>query len=75
LGEVEATLAHRDWELEQAQNRIKQMETALSQNDGAMQNDELQRLKAELGEQSKEKAKLEWRLGEVTQWWNDAKWR
>lgn len=22
-----------------------------------------------------EKSKVEWHLGEVTQWWNDAKWR
>lgn len=22
-----------------------------------------------------QKRKLEWRLGEMTQWWNDAKWR
>lgn len=75
MGEVEATLAHRDWQLEQANNRIKQLEGSLSTSDSAKVNDELNTLRAELAKQSDERSKLEWRLGELSQWWNDAKWR
>uniref|UniRef100_A0A914H272 AMP-activated protein kinase glycogen-binding domain-containing protein n=1 Tax=Globodera rostochiensis TaxID=31243 RepID=A0A914H272_GLORO len=75
LGEVEATLAHRDWELDQANNRIKQLETSVAATPSATINDELERLREELTRKVEEKSKVEWKLGEVNQCWNDAKWR
>jgi len=78
LGEVEATMAHKDLQretvekqLHEAQNRIKELESITvsdSSPSSTANHEEIQRLKEENG-------KIEWRLGEVNQRWNDAKWR
>lgn len=37
--------------------------------------DEITRLSSELNKSGEEKSKSDWRIGELLQFWNDAKWR
>lgn len=37
--------------------------------------EELNHLREEVRKLADQKSTVDWKLGEVTQWWNDAKWR
>ena len=50
--------------------RIGELEADLAQKQ-----DSEKHLRCVVDEQNEQRAKLEWRLGEVNQWWNDTKFR
>lgn len=50
---------HWQGEFERSHKRVGELEAEMTRKDNF----------------EEQKRKLEWRLGEMTQWWNDAKWR
>ncbi|KAI1722969.1 glycogen recognition site of AMP-activated protein kinase domain-containing protein [Ditylenchus destructor] len=74
VGELESSIAHKDYELDQSSNRIKQLESVLATPVTNM-SEELKHLREEVRKLTDQKSTVDWKLGEVTQWWNDAKWR
>uniref|UniRef100_A0A915ECC3 AMP-activated protein kinase glycogen-binding domain-containing protein n=1 Tax=Ditylenchus dipsaci TaxID=166011 RepID=A0A915ECC3_9BILA len=64
----------QNYELDQSANRIKQLESVLATPVTNM-SEEINWLKEEVRKLGEERAKSDWKLGEVTQYWNDAKWR
>ncbi|KAF7637107.1 AMPK1_CBM domain-containing protein, partial [Meloidogyne graminicola] len=69
LGEV---MQMYQWELQQEKKNYQKL---LENNDKPSISDELERVTQELANKIEEKNRADWRIGELTQLWNDAKWR
>jgi len=74
LGEVEALLAHKDWQLEQEKKNYQKL-LENNSNDNPVNSEEIQRLNDQLIRKTEEKNAADWKIGELKQLWNDAKWR
>lgn len=77
LGELDSDVRNRTQQLDEAHMRIGGLERRIWElEDQARQSGHGGHNLAHLVEELKEqKGKVEWRLGELTQSWNDAKWR
>uniref|UniRef100_A0A915M1N0 Uncharacterized protein n=1 Tax=Meloidogyne javanica TaxID=6303 RepID=A0A915M1N0_MELJA len=73
LGEVEALLAHKDWQLEQEKKNYQKL-LENNSNDKPVNSEEIQRLNDQLIRKTEEKNAADWKIGELKQLWNDAKW-